>query len=180
MEQPSINVQVKTDSNNQPKAHGDLFDFQNPKKEEMSEIAEQFQHRIQQFKSHGTSPVSQAKRREELLRSQKQKRQNFVDNLRKVSEIEIPSPIKNADIVVDNPIEIEQEQSMPLEQSQNKKSRKSLIREDQEKARVAFYKAQFMLPEPLTEIPNDLIANWLAIPIPKNGVRCLVHTASGL
>ena len=72
MEQPSINAQVKTDSN-QPREYGELFDSQNPKKEETSEIAEQFQHRIQQFKSHGTSPVSQAKRREELLRSQKQK-----------------------------------------------------------------------------------------------------------
>eukprot|EP01118_Nematostelium_gracile_P006682 TRINITY_DN2150_c0_g1_i1.p1 TRINITY_DN2150_c0_g1~~TRINITY_DN2150_c0_g1_i1.p1 ORF type:complete len:206 (-),score=41.72 TRINITY_DN2150_c0_g1_i1:341-883(-) len=110
------------------------------------------------YKARGKS--DQQRRREELLQKQKTKRQDTLENMRKV--------VKESDeeeIVEKNKIEHDGMEIAKQSRSEEK--------------RIKFWSKQLMLPEMMQDIPEDLISGWLAVPFPAQSKRCIVVSSAG-
>jgi hypothetical protein len=58
-------------------------------------------------------------------------------------------------------------------------SKKAERQRRQEERLKKQYSDSFMLPESMSDIPEDFLQNWVAVPYPSGGKRCMVISAKG-
>lgn len=122
--------------------------------------------RIEIFKSNN-SELSQQKRRNELIKKQKENREKAIQELRnrlrnKNVNDEIVSMSEETD-------EVEELEEMEIDSTKLDKRETYLRRK---------YRDILMMPELLDEIPEDFIKSWSAVPYPS-GLRCVVISGNG-
>ncbi|KAJ5071764.1 snurportin1 rnut1 protein RNA u transporter 1 [Anaeramoeba ignava] len=96
------------------------------------------------------------------------------------NEIEIENQNQNQN---QNQIEIENlKENQKVDQMQVEKSRKFPKRRQKNKKKnlQKNFHRQFIIPEKLEEIPEDLEENWYSIPIPKEYKRCMIISTGGM
>lgn len=121
-------------------------------------------NRIDIFKS-SSAKTSQQKRREELIKKQKENRDKAIQELR--------NRLKNKNNVMDEIVaesnEEKENDQMDIDMTKLDKKESYLIRK---------YRDILMMPELLDEIPEDFAKSWSAIPYPS-GLRCIIIAANG-
>lgn len=145
--------------------------------------------RWDEYKSKGKS--DQQRRREEFLKRQKEKRRELTEQIRKLAQEEnsekIDEPISKKKKLSQVSLESSSSFSFPNENIINDSmelTKKKLSKEERKKQaeerRIQKFKNQLMLPEPLTDIPSDLVSGWFCLPFPSNSRRCIVISSNGM
>jgi len=162
----------------------------------MNEEVDELSLQLQSFSSFSSAPDregslksldakgQQSKRRRKFLKAQKERRGNLKAHARglafEVAE-ERPSPSHPK---IKRKREEGEEEREYIEQTVKKAScidykvAKEHKRENQELQQKELYRDQLMLPEAMVEVPENL-DEWIAIPVPQGGKRCLVISAKG-
>lgn len=153
-----------------------------------------------------TSIQSQSKRREDALRLQKERRHKSLDHARfevQSTEISTTSNLEennnnqisdSMNIISENNFQNNNQKQFQQQinneiifdndkKQRNNNNNVSMTKEQQkqreERKKIEKFKNRLMMPEDLIELPIDLKWNWLATPLPQNGIRCYIYTSNG-